>query len=121
MKLKKILNNNSLLAGSAVMIFGSLGVNAINYFYHIVMGRLLGPADYGELISLYAILYIISVAPMSTSYAIVKEISRAKNKKERSIVYYSLRRYLWRFAIASSIFFVFMSPIIAHFLHVSFT
>ena len=63
MRLDRLKNYlvNPLLLGSTLMIGGSMGVNVINYVYHLVMGRLLGTADYGVVASIFSLLYVVSI------------------------------------------------------------
>lgn len=60
MNLKKIIFNNYSFTAkniSIIFIFTSI-VNLINFVYHIVMGRLLGPEQYGILASIISFLFI---------------------------------------------------------------
>ena len=94
-----MLAASPLFSGSVVMIGGSMLANAVNYLYHLIMGRVLGPVDYGVLASVFAILYVISVIPVSTSFAIVKFISSTKNKRELWGVYVAIKRFVFALAI----------------------
>src|SRR3989344_3766281 len=98
MKLINKLINHPLFSGSAIMFVGSMGANAINYLYHLIMGRLLGPVEYGVLASLYSIMYLISIIPSSASVSIVKFISSAKDN-EVSSVYNSINRMIFKLAV----------------------
>lgn len=93
-------------------------INVVNYVYHLVMGRILGPVDYGVLASLFSILYIVGIVPTSTSVAIVKFISSAKNSGEMETIYNSLNKLVFEIASALSILTIIASPIIANFLHI---
>lgn len=110
--------NNPLLSGSFLMVGGTFAINIINYLYHLIMGRLLGPSEYGVLASLFSILYIISVVPASASISIVKFISEAKTESEIAKVYKTIKRFVVRFAFVSSIAFFLIGPFVAKFLHI---
>src|SRR3989344_9147131 len=99
--MNKILKH-PLFSGSIIMFGGSMAVNVINYIYHLLMGRILGPIDYGSLASIYSLLYVVAIVPISTSFAIVKFISQAKNKKERGYIYWVLKKFIFRVAILVS-------------------
>lgn len=101
------------------MIVGSMVVNVVNYIYHLVMGRVLGPSDYGTLVALYSLLYIVSIIPLSTSFAIVKFISSAKTSREQAGIYVVLNKFIFKIAIAGTILIVVLSPILSKFLNVS--
>lgn len=99
------------------MVGGNMAANAINYLYHLVMGRVLGPADYGVLASLYSILYLAGIIPISTSVSIVKFVSSAKENQLYSI-YRAIKSFVFRLAITISILFLVLSPLVAHFLRI---
>lgn len=101
-----------------MMIGGGMVINVINYLYHLVMGRILGPVDYGILASLFSILYIVGIVPTSTSVAIVKFISSAKNSHEIVTIYRSLYKLVFVIASALSVLTIVASPFIANFLHI---
>ncbi len=119
--IKKAKNafRNPLLMGSAIMIGGSMGLNVINYFYHLVMGRVLGPAGYGDLASIFSLLYIISIVPLSASFAIVRFISVEDNAKSKAKVYHALNKLIFYVGIVGGIFIVLASPLISDFLRLS--
>lgn len=111
--------NNPLFSGSVIMVAGNMVANVVNYVYHILMGRMLGPVDYGILASIYSILYLVSIIPASTSVAIVKFIATAPDQAETYSVYKTIEKFVLKFAlIVSSIIFVF-SPVISNFLNIN--
>lgn len=118
MKSIKNLLLNPLMSGSAIMIIGSNLANFFNYIYHFIMGRLLGPAHYGELAALFSLVALIGMIPNSFGLVIVKQVSSAKNKQEVSnfINWFNIR------IIISSLvlFFILLlfTPIIGSFLKI---
>lgn len=52
--------------------------NVLAYAYHLLMGRLLGPAGYGELSSLFSLLYIFTVPLLVAQTVLVKFVSGFK-------------------------------------------
>lgn len=115
-KVKNLLKH-PLFSGSFIMVAGGMVVNVVNYLYHLVMGRVLGPVDYGSLASVFSILYIVSIVPMSTSFAIVKFISAAKNDKEKSEIYHGLKRLLLYIAVGALLILLVLSPVLTNFLN----
>ena len=113
----KALINHPLFSGSAVVFVGNMSANVINYVYHLIMGRLLGPVEYGVLASLYSILYLVSIIPSSASVSIVKFISSANNNKVYS-VYESLRKLILKIAMGLSILMMASTPLLSNFLHI---
>ena len=68
--------------GSATMIIGSNASNFLNYIYHLIMGRLLGPVSYGELATLLSLSGLLAIIPASFSLVITKYISSAHTNKD---------------------------------------
>lgn len=114
----KKLMQHPLFSGGLIMVGGSMLINVINYLYHLIIGRLLGPVDYGILASLFSILYIVGIIPSSASVAIVKFISSCKNIKEVSLVYKSINRLIFTISLALSVLMILVSPVISSFLHI---
>jgi O-antigen/teichoic acid export membrane protein len=52
---------NNLLKGGFILFIGMNILNLGNYIFNVLMGHMLGPADYGIFVSLMALLTIISV------------------------------------------------------------
>src|SRR3989344_6376418 len=117
-KLTDLFKNNHFFRGSFVMVGGGMLANALNYAYHLFMGRLLGPTDYGTLASIFSVLYIISIVPLSSSFAIVKFISHAKDKKSQNAVYLGIKSFVLKIAIGGFVVIIILSPVIASFLHI---
>lgn len=69
-----------LFIGSAVMIIGSNFANVIAYFYHLILGRMLGPDQYGELSSIISLLGLFFTSFNFLGLVIVKFVSSAKEK-----------------------------------------
>lgn len=115
--MKKILTH-PLFAGSFVMIVGSNAVSFINYLYHLVMGRMLGPSFYGELVALISLIGLFSIIPLSLSLTIVKYVSAAKNEKETSGLIKWLKSKGFKVSFVIFIFTLTASPVIANFLHI---
>jgi len=111
--------SHPVVSGSAVLVAGSMAVNVINLIYQVVMAKLLQPENYGVLSSLYSILYILSIVPLSSSVAIVKFIASSKNKKERSGVYKEINKLIFYIALFGSGFIILLSPLIAKFLNIN--
>ncbi len=102
-----------------VLVVGSMAANVLNLIYQVGMGKILEPANYGTLLSLFSILYILSVVPTSSSISVVKFIASAKDEKEKSGIYHGVRRFIFYFAGAGAVFVILISPLIANFLNIN--
>lgn len=64
------------------MFLGTTITNAGNYLYHLLMGRMLGPVDYGTLTSLISLVYLVSIISTTLSTVVVKQVTSYKSKKD---------------------------------------
>jgi len=116
---KKILKNQ-LIAGSFVLFVGTTIANFGNYIYHLLMGRLLGPADYGVLASLISLTYLFGIPIGALSLVVVKYVSALRGKKDFEAIsyFYSwLNKKLAVFGLVGFLFLIIISPWLASFLH----
>ena len=74
---RKIFVHN-LARNSAIVFAGSMAANVGSYVYHLLMGRLLGPAGYGEYSSLLSLLYIFTVPLTVSQTVLIKFVSDFK-------------------------------------------
>lgn len=118
-KAVKSIVSHPLFSGSFLMVSGSMLVNVVNYIYHLLMGRMLGPVDYGTLASVYSILYIVTIIPSSASVSIVKFISSAKSESEKNNIYFSINKFVFHLSLVLSITIALLSPLISRFLNIS--
>lgn len=95
-----------------------MAVNAVNYLYHLLMGRVLMPEGYGILASIFSLIYIVCIVPLTTSVAVVKFVSGAKTIEEQGKIYFSLNQKIKKGALYGSLVLAVISPIIANYLHI---
>lgn len=119
--MKKKLNflNNPLLFGSAIVMIGSNITNILNYLYHLLMGRMLGPVSYGELAAIISLLSLLGIVPAAVSLVIIKYVSAAKSLKETSNLVAWLKAKAFKVSLIFSIAIIFLSPFISSFLHIN--
>ena len=117
LKIKNFVRH-PLFSGSFLMIGGSMAINTLSYVYHLIVGRLLGPIEYGILASVFSIFYIVSVVPLSSSIAIVKFISSAKNLKEVAQIYKGINDFIIKLAIILAVVVILVSLPVSKFLNI---
>jgi len=119
--IKKSLSllSHPLLSGSVVMIFGTNFVNVLNYLYHLIMGRLLGPSFYGELAALFSLVGILGIVTLALNTVIVKYISSTNGDLERKGLVRWFTNKILIFSLALFVLVVLLSPIIASFLKIN--
>jgi len=91
-------NLNLTAKSIGVMFIATSAVNITNFFYHIIMGRLLGPSEYGILTSIISFLFITgtiagTIQTTSAKYAAVY-LAEENIGKIRSFFYQITKRLL---------------------------
>ena len=102
------------IGGSSITVLGSLAGGFLGYLYHLFMGRMLGPKDYGILASLLSLLYIFSV-PIGTFSLVVTKFS-ADLKKSGAFFQKINKKVIW-FSLVFFLLFSALIPAIMSFLH----
>ena len=91
-------NLNLTAKSIGIMFISTSVVNITNFFYHIIMGRLLGPSEYGILASIISFLFISSAiaSTIQTTSAKYTSVYLAKGNidKVRSFFYQITKRLL---------------------------
>lgn len=108
---------NPLFSGSMIMILGSNAINFFNYIYHFIIGRLLAPAQYGELAALFSLVSLISMIPTSFGLVIIKFISASKNKNETDSLINWMEQKIWILAVFLVFIVLIFSSFFANFLN----
>lgn len=118
--MKKIFNlvKHPLFSGSAIMVFGSNSVNALNYFYHLIAGRLLGPAGYGELATLISVIGLLGMIPGSINLVIIKYTSATKDEDKLINLISWLRDRAFKAVLIFALIIMIFSTSISSFLHI---
>lgn len=109
-----------LVSGSLIMFVGSTVASVANYFYHLLMGRMLGPVAYGELESVISVLYLLIIASSSLTLVIAKFTANLKGKNNLAGIRYLSSYFLPRLALLGggiSLLMILLSPVIGSFLH----
>lgn len=117
----KELVTHPLFSGSAIMFVGSNSVSFVNYLYHFIMGRMMGPSGYGELASLISLIGLLGMIPASLSLAVIKYISSAKNHDEVGGLANWLKNKIFKTSLVFFIIILVLSPTISSFLNINKT
>lgn len=120
--MKKKINEiikHPLFSGSLIMIIGSNFANFLNLLYHPILGKMLGPSNYGEMVAIISLMGFLAIVPASLTLVVVKYVSAAQNNTEISAITNWLKT---KTLLASSIFsflILVLSPVILSFLHIN--
>lgn len=111
-----------LISGSSIIFIGSFGANILNYIFNLAMGRLLSVSDYGLLISLSALVTLLTLLQISLSTLFTKFSSQYFAKKDSaalsSLVWTGTKITLFIGALMTLALILMLQPISA-FLHVN--
>lgn len=116
-----ILKKNKTIHANVVMVGGNFFANIGAYFYHLMMGRLLIPADYGALQSLISLSNIFTVPLLTLNAVVAKYVSMyvGKNEPEKiTSFYYIMRKLCFQICCIGGVIFLFFSRPILIFLHI---
>lgn len=114
-KVKSVLRH-PLFSGSFIMIVGSNVANFFAYIYHLVVGQLMGPVAYGELVSVLAIITMVSSAFTFIGMVVVKFVSASNDEDVNTLFKWFYRKALW-IGFIIGVPTVLATPYIANFLH----
>lgn len=113
---------NAVVRNSAVMFLGAMIFNVLNYVYHLVMSRLLSVGEFGELESLFSIIYLVIVPATALMTIAMKygAIYKAENAPAKAAIFLKkFDRRLLTIALAILALAILGSPLIAQFLKLS--
>jgi len=116
----KIANDSLVRAGFIILV--AYGIyQATNFLYHFFSARMLGPAEYSIVASLFSIIYLIGIGSTTIQNTITKFTARFKAENNLGKVSYLFHRGLKKLFVYSIILtaiFLIISPLIADFLKI---
>lgn len=119
-KIFTFLRNDRTVKSTTLMVGGNTLANVGAYLYHLFMGRLLIPADYGVLQSLLSLSNILNVPLVTLNTVVAKFVSTYVGKNEPGKIaslYYQIRRALFVILLIGGCLFLLLTNIIMNFLH----
>src|SRR3989338_982232 len=94
--IKALTTNNA--KRSAFFYLGSFLLSFGNYLFHLMLLRLLSPAEYGEFLTYISFLYLLTIPNQTISILVTKYVSdflgKQEGKKMNRFFYYLLSRLL---------------------------
>ncbi len=97
---------------SALYYFGSFSLNIGRYLFHMLLLRLLLPAEYGEFLAYLSLLYLLGIPNTTVNNVVVKFVAEFRGKHDhRSIneLFYYLLEKLAPFSLALGALLVFFA------------
>jgi O-antigen/teichoic acid export membrane protein len=85
-----------LIKGSAIVLVGSVASNFLNYLYHPIVSRFLGPEGYAVIASLLALFYVVSFPTAIIGISYTRKIAVLAGKKDMGAIRgYLLHGFKW--------------------------
>lgn len=119
-KIFTFLRNDRTVKSTTLMVGGHAAANVGAYLYHLFMGRLLVPSDYGALQSLISLSSMLSVPIVTLNTVIAKYVSSYVGRGETDMIsslYYQFRKALFILMVLGGIVFLLFTRPIMNFLH----
>lgn len=88
----KRLQRNSFLRHNAIFFFGSVAVGILNYLYYPLLGRLMPPAEFGEVQTLVSFFLQLSIFLSVLGLVTVNVAANYDNAERRNRVIFELER-----------------------------
>ena len=114
--------SGEFVKGSLILLISMNLFNFLNYVFHFVSARLLGPINYGILAVLMSIVYIFNIPnetiqTITSRYATKFNINK-ENGKIKNLIVKSIKRFLF-LGIISFLVFTAISPFLGDFLFIN--
>ncbi len=109
-----------LMKDSIILFSAVLFLNIMGYIFHFIVGRTLGPADYGIFGAIMSLIYIITVPMNTLQTSITKFTSNFKVHNETGKIAYLLNRsikLLFFVSLVATFLFMILSPLFASFMN----
>lgn len=114
------LFGHELVRGSILVFAGNILANFLNYLFHVITGRLLGPEQYAVIASLLSLVYVFGFPSTIVNILMTRKIAALSAKNDlpaiKGMLLFMMRKTIY-FSIAVICFFYFFRQYIASFLN----
>ena len=110
---------STFFTGSLLMFISLSVVNAGNYLFHLLSGRLLGPTLYGTLQSIISTLYLLNIIPLALSIIVMKFVALYGKDQEKINTFFNwLNLFLLKLSIIVTTILLVLVPLWMKFLKI---
>ena len=109
----------AIFSGSMILLVGSGLVSAINLIYNIVLARSLGATGFGQAVSVYTLLMLLSAVTLSFQFVCSKFVAKNNSLAAKAAVYSVLHRRSWQAGALVGTTLAVASPAISRYLNLS--
>jgi len=120
LKIKYLFKSRFFQLGSVVLL-GSFLVNILNYVFNLVMGRMLSPAEFGEVASLMGLAMIVGVPSASLTRLMAKYSADFKEKNKFNLIanlFRLVEKRSFQLGLLVIIIFLLLIPLLVWFLQI---
>lgn len=113
-----------LFTGSALLFVGTTFVNIGNYLFNFIMARLLTPANYGDMVALFAVGMILTVPSLAIVNIVARDTARLKGRGQAQEIASRLAGATRKYAVIGALLvlaFLPFVPLVAGFLNIDVT
>ncbi|MEI6494909.1 MAG: oligosaccharide flippase family protein, partial [bacterium] len=117
------LKDSRYFRSSSIILIGAFFVNFLSYLFAIIVGRLLGPVNYGEVASIFGLAAIIGVPAGTVSMFMTKRVAGLAAKGEHSRLhrlYNYVVKNTFLFSLILMIVYFLLMPLVAQFLRLEY-
>lgn len=107
----------AIFSGSMTLLVGSGLVSAINLIYNIVLARSLGATGFGQAVSVYTLLMLLSAVTLSFQFVCSKFVAKNNSLPAKAAVYSILHRRSWQAGAIVGTTLAVASPAISRYLN----
>jgi O-antigen/teichoic acid export membrane protein len=110
-----------IIKPAGLIVFSSLAINAANYFFTFIVGRLLSPHEFAEITALFSLFLIVSVPSQTIATTAAKTIGElyGRQKFDRAKDFINLLSKLTlRLSLIVILGFYIISPWLSQYLHI---
>src|SRR5450432_998814 len=109
----------AILSGSMILLVGSGLVSIVNLIYNIVLARTLGTTGFGQAVSVYTLLMVLSAVTLSFQFVCSKFVAKNSSLAAKAAVYSVLHRRSWQAGALVGITLAVASPAISRYLNLN--
>jgi O-antigen/teichoic acid export membrane protein len=95
-----------MLQGSSILFIAMMVVNGLNYAYTLLLGRLMGPNDYGAYASFISLFLIMALLPMT-----LQQVTAKFTASGESVIAYTSRLGFWLGSAVGIVLFLLSGPL----------
>jgi O-antigen/teichoic acid export membrane protein len=107
----------AIFSGSMTLLVGSGLVSTINLIYNIVLARSLGATGFGQAVSVYTLLMLLSAVTLSFQFVCSKFVAKNNSLAAKAAVYSILHRRSWQAGAIVGTTLAVASPAISRYLN----